>query len=98
MDDRFFMEKVQPLLYGYIWEKKFLQRNAAMALGNSGDDAALPHLAQALADPEDMVRAYSAWALGRLGGSGSRRVLEAALTKEPAEAVKMEIAAALESA
>lgn len=95
MDDHFFFEKVQPLLYGYIWEKKFLQRNAAIALGNSGDEAAVPHLEQAAADPEEMVRAYAAWALGRLGGPRSRRALEAALKRETVIEVKKEILAAL---
>ena len=95
MDDRFYSEKVQPLLYGYVWEKKFLQRNAAIALGNSGDEAAVPHLEQAAGDPEEMVRAYVAWALGRLGGARSRRALEMALSRETNAAVQEEIRAAL---
>jgi epoxyqueuosine reductase len=96
MNDRFFFEKVQPLLYGYIWEKKFLQRNAAIALGNSGDETAVPYLEQAAADPEEMVRSYAAWALGRLGGPRSRRALDAALKRETDAGVKAEIIAALQ--
>ncbi len=95
MDDRYYLAKVQPLLYGYIWEKKFIQRNAAIALGNSGDSAALPHLERAMEDPAEMVRAYAAWALGRLGGPRARRALERALRRENVSAVKKEIVAAL---
>jgi epoxyqueuosine reductase len=95
MDERFYLEKVQPLLYGYIWEKKFLQRNAAIALGNSGDPEAVPHLARALRDPAEMVRAHAAWALGRIGGARSRAALDSGLSAEKEPAVLREIEAAL---
>ncbi len=97
MDDQFYLEKIQPLLYGYIWEKKFLQRNAAIALGNSGDTGAVPHLERALRDPQAMVRAYAAWALGRIGGPRSRAVLESGRRSEAEPAVVREIEAALNS-
>lgn len=97
MDDRYFLETVQQVLYGYIWEKKFFQRNAAIALGNSGDESAVGLLAQAMEDPQEMVRQYSAWALGRIGGSKSNKVLEKTAHKEKAAAVSDEIKLALES-
>jgi epoxyqueuosine reductase len=43
-----------------------LRRNAAVALGNRGDAAALPALATALADPDPVVRGHAAWAIGRI--------------------------------
>ncbi len=44
-----------------------LQRNAAIALGNSGNPAAVPALCRALTqNPRAVVRAHAAWALGRL--------------------------------
>ena len=44
-----------------------LQRNAAVALGNTGDPSAVAPLAQALASHDkDIVRAHAAWALGEL--------------------------------
>jgi len=95
MDDRYFREKVQQLLYGYIWEKKFIQRNAAIALGNRRDDAFVKLIADALKDPEELVRRYSAWALGRIGGLKSRKVLEMALKREDLPVVKEEIKEAL---
>jgi epoxyqueuosine reductase len=97
MDDQYFLETVQQLMYGYIWEKKFIQRNAAIALGNSGDEAAVGPLGKALQDQQEMVRKYSAWALGRIGGKKSRVALEKALAGESEAAVTAEIKTALEN-
>jgi epoxyqueuosine reductase len=97
MDDRYFLETVQQVLYGYIWEKKFIQRNAAIALGNSGDSSAVTPLSRAMEDPEEMVRRYSAWGLGRLGGEKAKKALELSLSRENSTAVKTEIENALES-
>ena len=43
-----------------------LARNAAIALGNSGDAAAVPALRPGLTDPDAGVRDHAAWALERL--------------------------------
>ena len=45
-----------------------LLRNAAVALGNWGDERGIPVLRKALADPEPLVREHAAWALERMGG------------------------------
>lgn len=95
MDEHFFREKVQQVLYGYMWENKFLRRNAAISLGNSGDDTAIGPLGNALNDPELMVRSYSAWALGRIGGTKSKKLLEKALSKEEDPGVRLEMQSAL---
>lgn len=97
MDDSYYYETVQPILYGYMWEKKFLQRNAAIALGNSGDEAAIRLLARAMEDPQGMVRKYSAWALGRISGRESRKILENAGKREDLQTVRDEIRIALNS-
>lgn len=45
-----------------------LARNCAVALGNLGDQAAVPHLERARAsDPDPVVREAADWALARLG-------------------------------
>ena len=49
-------------------KRRGLLRNVAVALGNWGDPAALPALAEALSDPEPLVREHAAWALERIGG------------------------------
>lgn len=98
MDAHYYHETVQPVLYGYMWEKKFMQRNAAIALGNTGDDIAVKPLSIAMEDPEEMVRAYSAWALGRIGGKKSKIELEKALARDISEKVKKEIEYAMDKA
>lgn len=95
MDDNYFHETVQQLLYGYIWEKKFLQRNAAIALGNSGDEGVVSLLAAAMEDSEEMVRQYSAWALGRIGSRKSKNVLDVKAKSETSEKARAEIDSAL---
>ena len=58
-------------------------RNVAVALGNLGDPAAAPALAQAvLSDPEPLVRGHAAWALGRIGGESARQALAQAAQSE----------------
>ncbi len=69
-------------------------RNVAVALGNLGGAAAVPALAKALHDPEPLVRAHAAWALGRLGTPEACRALEAALESETDPEVRAEILAA----
>src|SRR5262249_54370137 len=42
-------------------------RNVCVALGNRGMPCAIPALSRALADPDPLVRAHAAWALGEIG-------------------------------
>ena len=95
LDERFQAQCVQPIMYNYLSEKKYFQRNAAIALGNGGDPEHVPALDQAMAGPEPLVRGHAAWALGRIGGGRARAVLEARLRGEPSEFVRAEIAGAL---
>ena len=53
-----------------------------VALGNIGDSAATPALADALGSDSAIVRAHAAWALGRIGGQAARDALTAALAGE----------------
>jgi len=95
MTDEFYETRVQPLMYNYIKERKYFQRNAAIALGNLGDPAFIPDLEQAMNDPEKLVREYAAWALGRIGGKLAKQVLETKRSLETSENVKKEIESAL---
>ena len=76
-------------------KREGLQRNAAVALGNSGDRAAVPALARALRESVPLVRLHAAWALGRLGGGAASAALHEALATETDGDVRAEIAAAL---
>jgi epoxyqueuosine reductase len=49
-----------------------LLRNAAIVLGNIGDDRALPALEKAKNDPADVVRDAAAWAIERIRQRASR--------------------------
>jgi epoxyqueuosine reductase len=91
MSDHFYEKTVRPIMYNYINDKKYFQRNAAIALGNTGDPDHIPLLNQAMEDPEELVRGYAAWALGRIGGSKARAVLESRLKREDSKFVIAEI-------
>jgi epoxyqueuosine reductase len=95
MPDGFYERTIQPMMYNYIKDKKYLRRNAAIALGNTGDPEHIPVLARAMEDAEEFVRGYSAWALGKIGGPQSRSILESSLRREKSNTVVDEIKAAL---
>ena len=95
MSDQFYQRTIRPIMYNYITDKKYFRRNAAIALGNMGDPAHIPVLARAMEDPEELVRGYSAWALGRIGRRKARSILESSLKRENSNPVINEIKAAL---
>ena len=95
MDEEYFAERIQPLVYNYLLKKKYIQRNAAIAMGNMADPESIPDLTQALQDKEEMVRAYAAWALGRIGELEAHQSLEMALPQESSEWVISEIKEAM---
>ena len=74
-----------------------VQRNACVALGNAGDPAAIPLLAQVMRDEarHALVREHAAWALGRFPDSAARAALAAAWSPAAAP-LRDEIAFALE--
>lgn len=76
-------------------KRRGLLRNAAVALGNSGDPRVIPTLIDVLHDPEPLVRGHAAWALGRLGGESARMALERALETESDPEARAEIERAL---
>ena len=53
--------------------RRMLQRNAAVALGNSRRTDAAPALRAALGSSSDLVRGHAAWALGELAALGTVR-------------------------
>ncbi|MBV8171944.1 MAG: tRNA epoxyqueuosine(34) reductase QueG [Candidatus Eremiobacteraeota bacterium] len=83
--------------------KAALQRNAAVALGNSRDSRAVEPLIAALSDRKALVRGHAAWALGQLHnqcrGALAQRAqasLHSLLARERDEWVREEATAALE--
>jgi epoxyqueuosine reductase len=78
-------------------KREGLQRNAAVALGNSGDRRAVPALIEALGTASPLVRGHAAWALGRLGGTEALDALRQAERAESDTWVREEIDLALAS-
>jgi epoxyqueuosine reductase len=78
-------------------KRRGLLRNVAVALGNTGNPAAVPALAGALADQEPLIRGHAAWALGVIGVREARRALERHRYRERDAFVVEEIAAALDT-
>jgi epoxyqueuosine reductase len=71
-------------------------RNVCVALGNSGEESAVPALRRSLLeDAGTLVRAHAAWALGEIGGANARRALEESVDKETDPQVQQEINDAL---
>ena len=67
LDDDYYRETVQPIMFNYIHDYRYFRRNAALVMGNSGDPKYLPALHRAEKTEEDeMVREMIAWAIGRL--------------------------------
>jgi epoxyqueuosine reductase len=80
-----------------LWraKRRGLLRNAAVALGNTGDAGDLAALAAALRDPEPLVRSHAAWAIGRIESPDGRPILQAARAGEVDPDVVAEIDLAL---
>jgi len=92
-DQAAFEKLVGPTAIGWIGRTRF-RRNAAVALGNIGDSAAVSELTRALEDAEPVVRGHAAWALGKIGGAQARHALEGALEREQDRRVAQELEAA----
>ena len=76
-------------------KRRGLLRNVCVALGNSGNQEAVPALIGALHDQEALVRGHAAWALGKLQGQKAYQALQIALIDEEDIEVQQEIRCAL---
>ncbi|MEM7354540.1 MAG: QueG-associated DUF1730 domain-containing protein [Acidobacteriota bacterium] len=72
-----------------------LRRNAAVVMGNRGDQGYLEPLTRALADDSALLRRHAAWSLGRLRCDGAVAALSARRGVEKEASVQAEIVAAL---
>lgn len=75
-------------------KRRGLLRNIAVALGNAADPDSLRALAKALCDPDPLIRAHVAWALGRLSTPQAQDLLRTALQHETDPLVQEELQAA----
>lgn len=74
-----------------------VRTNAALALGATDDDAAIPPLCGGLDDPNDLVRQAVAVAIKRLARPSSRDCLERHASGETNASVKLQIKRALDA-
>ncbi len=70
LDEAYYEAVVRPIMYNYIKDLDIFRRNAAVALGNTGDVAHLPALRRArdVCDNPDVLKAIN-WAIERLEGA-----------------------------
>jgi len=74
-----------------------VRTQAALALGASGDDAAVKPLCDALSDDNAMVKQSAAAALGKLGKASALPCLKTALAKETAAGPKKQMQKAMDA-
>ncbi len=67
LDEEYYEAVVRPIMYNYITDMNIFRRNAAVALGNTGDETHLPVLREARTrcDNPDLRRAID-WAIERI--------------------------------
>jgi epoxyqueuosine reductase len=68
-----------------------IRGNAIVALGNARDPVAVETLAETIRLEDPRLRAYSAWALGRIGGARAAALLDQATAAETDPVVAAEI-------
>lgn len=91
---REFNRTIKPTAIGWIGRTR-LRRNVALVLGNLQNPEVVTVLTKTVADPNAMLRAHAAWALGRIGGADAKKALIDALNHEREQEVTEEISAAL---
>jgi epoxyqueuosine reductase len=72
-------------------------RNVCVGLGNWGSPDAVAVVSRALSDPEPLVRAHAAWALGRVRSAEARTALPDRASVESDASVLEELSAAMDA-
>ena len=76
MSEEYFQQTIRPIMFNYITDKRYLMRNAAIAMGSLKDEAFVGDLAVALDNPDPMVKEAVVWALTAIGGPKAKALLE----------------------
>ncbi len=66
LEEDYYQDVVYPVMYNYIRDLDIFRRNAAIAMGNSGERRYIPALEKALESDNEQVREAAAWALRQL--------------------------------
>lgn len=98
LDSEYYENVLYPIMYNYIRDLNLFRRNAAIALGNTGDVRHVKALKTALDTAEDpMVREAVIWALEKIGGAEAKEALVSCRQKEHSEEMRTAIDKALEN-
>lgn len=66
MTEEFYEKRIRPIMYNYIKDIRYFKRNAAIAMGNSGNPEYIPYLKKAAESEDTLIREYAEWALNEL--------------------------------
>ena len=66
MDEKYYKDVIYPIMHNYIKDMDYFRRNAAIAMGNSGDISYIPTLKKALNSKNEQVRDTVQWAIEKL--------------------------------
>jgi epoxyqueuosine reductase len=75
-DERWNSEFVPTRMGSIMQNRRYVIRNALIALGNFGDARAVKRIAQELTNDDPLLRDYAAWALRKIGGPEARTLLQ----------------------
>lgn len=87
MDEAYYIKYIQPIMYNYISDIRYFKRNAAIAMGNSGNEKYVPDLISVLSNTDEMLREATSWALGSLGTQEALEALVKHQNEENSERV-----------
>ena len=66
MDNEYYDQVIYPIMHNYIKDINLFRRNAAIAMGNSGDPSYIPDLERVLDNENDQVKDAAQWAIKKL--------------------------------
>lgn len=66
MDEKYYKDVIYPIMHNYIKDIDYFRRNAAIAMGNSGDISYIPTLKKVLNNKNEQVRDTVQWAIEKL--------------------------------
>lgn len=66
MDEDYYKQIIYPIMHNYIKDIDYFRRNAAIAMGNSGDVSYIPALRKVLSNKNKQVQDAAQWAINKL--------------------------------
>lgn len=66
MDEKYYRDFIYPIMHNYITDIDYFRRNAAIAMGNSGNIAYIQSLKKVLNNKNEQVRDAAQWAIDKL--------------------------------